>query len=56
MIALALRYSFDIMKAKRVTIGVFAENKAALNCYLSAGFKDPEISLREGWAEVKFTL
>lgn len=40
MIALALKYAFDIMKAKRVTIGVFEENKAALNCYLSAGFKD----------------
>jgi ribosomal protein L11 methyltransferase len=22
----------------------------------SAGFRDPEISLREGWAAVKFTL
>lgn len=40
MICLALDYAFGIMKAKRVTIGVFAENKAALNCYLSAGFKD----------------
>ncbi len=40
MIHLALDYAFGIMKAKRVTIGVFEENKAALNCYLSAGFKD----------------
>ena len=40
MTSLALRYAFEIMKAKRVTIGVFEENKAALKCYLSAGFKD----------------
>ena len=40
MIHLALDYAFGIMKAKRVTIGVFEENKPALNCYLSAGFKD----------------
>ncbi len=40
MIRLALDYAFGIMKAKRVTIGVFEENKPALNCYLSAGFRD----------------
>ena len=44
MISLALDYSFGIMKAKRVTIGVFAENKAALGCYLSAGFKDTGVT------------
>lgn len=44
MISLALKYSFEIMKAERVTIGVFAENAAALNCYLSAGFKDTGIA------------
>ena len=27
-----------------------------VNAILSAGFKEPEISLREGWAAVKFTL
>ena len=43
MIMLALRYSFEIMKAKKVTIGVFAENEAALNCYLRAGFNDTGI-------------
>ena len=44
MISLALRYSFDIMKAEKVTIGVFAENKPALGCYLSAGFRDTGVS------------
>jgi RimJ/RimL family protein N-acetyltransferase len=49
MIKLALRYSFDIMKAKKVTIGVFAENKAALGCYLAAGFKDTGVSEKFGF-------
>ncbi len=44
MIRLALDYSFGIMKAKRVTIGVFAENKAALGCYLSSGFRDTGVT------------
>lgn len=40
MTGLALRYAFDIMKAGKVTIGVFDENEPALHCYLSSGFKD----------------
>ena len=43
MVILAARYAFDIMKAKRITIGVFEENAAALNCYLKAGFEDTGI-------------
>ena len=44
MIELALRYAREYMKAERATIGVFEENEAALNCYLSAGFSDSGIS------------
>ena len=44
MIKLALDYSFRIMRAGKVTIGVFSENKAALGCYLSVGFKDTGVS------------
>ena len=40
MIRLASEYAFNIMKATKITIGVFEENKAAVNCYLKAGFKD----------------
>ncbi len=55
MIQLALRYSFDIMKAKKVTIGVFAENKAALGCYLSAGFKDTGVSEKFTYHDEEWT-
>jgi len=40
MVKLAMEYSWNIMKAKKITIGVFEENAAALHCYLSCGFKD----------------
>lgn len=40
MIRLALKFAFEIMKAEKVTIGVFDNNPAALHCYLSSGFHD----------------
>lgn len=43
MISLALKYAFEILHAKRVTIGVFANNPAAYHCYLAAGFHEVEM-------------
>ncbi len=40
MIRLSLKYAFDILKADKVTIGVFENNPSAYNCYKAAGFKD----------------
>lgn len=40
MIKLAVKYSFEIMKAEKITIGVFENNLSAYYCYKSAGFKD----------------
>ncbi len=40
MVRLALRFSFDILKAERATIGVFDHNPAAYHCYKAAGFQD----------------
>ena len=40
MIKMALDYAVQFMNAKKVTIGVFAENASAIHCYLNAGFKD----------------
>ena len=42
LIRLALRYAFEILKADRVTLGVFDNNLPAYRCYKSAGFKDSE--------------
>lgn len=39
LIALSLKYAFEILKADRVTLGVFDNNPPALRCYQSAGFK-----------------
>ena len=43
MVGLALRYSFDILKAKKVTLGVFENNEIALKTYKSAGFSETGI-------------
>lgn len=40
MIALALKYAFEILKVNKVTIGVFENNMPAYYCYKAAGFKD----------------
>ena len=39
-IALSLKYAFEILKADRVTLGVFDNNPPACRCYRSAGFRD----------------
>ena len=40
MIALALKYAFEILKVRKVTIGVFEDNAPAYHCYKSVGFQD----------------
>ena len=40
MLELGLRYAFEILKAKKVTIGVFENNKPAYGCYKSLGFTE----------------
>ncbi|MBR4711881.1 MAG: GNAT family N-acetyltransferase [Clostridia bacterium] len=40
MLALAVRYAFDILKAEKITIGVFENNEPAYRCYRAAGFRD----------------
>lgn len=40
MMSLAVKYAFEILKIKRVTLGVFDNNEIAHNCYKSAGFID----------------
>lgn len=40
MVALAIKYAFDILKVNRVTLGVFDNNLAAHYCYKAAGLVD----------------
>ncbi len=40
MLTLAIRYGFDIMKAERITLGVFENNLSAYHCYIASGFRD----------------
>ena len=40
MLQLGLDYAFKILKAKKVTIGVYENNAAAFGCYKSLGFKE----------------
>lgn len=42
MIALSLKYAFEIFKADKVTIGVFENNMPAYHCYKSVGFREVE--------------
>ena len=40
MLGLALQYAFEILKAKKVTIGVLENNPGAYYCYKAVGFRD----------------
>lgn len=39
MLSLAVRYAFDFVKVKKISLGVFENNKTALKCYEACGFK-----------------
>ena len=40
MLELAIRYAFEILKAEKITLGVFENNDPAYKCYRAAGFRD----------------
>lgn len=40
MMELAVRYAFDILKAEKITLGVFENNIPAYKCYKAVGFRD----------------
>lgn len=46
MLELALKYSFEILKVEKVTLGVFDNNMSAYYCYKAVGFK--ETAMDEG--------
>jgi len=45
MISLVIKYAFDILKVKKVTLGVFDNNPSAHACYKSVGFIDENYHL-----------
>ncbi len=40
MIQMAVRYAFDMLNAKKITLGVFDNNPSAYYCYKAAGFQE----------------
>jgi len=40
MIQMAIQYAFDMLKAKKITLGVFENNPSAYYCYKAAGFQE----------------
>lgn len=47
LIALSLKYAFEILKVNKVTLGVFDNNPSACGCYRSAGFQEAEAGAAE---------
>lgn len=40
MVQMATKYAFEMLKAEKVTLGVFDNNPAAYHCYKAAGFEE----------------
>lgn len=51
MLALGLKYAFEIMRAATVTIGVIEQNTQAYQCYRAVGFRKSE-SLPDSFVEL----
>lgn len=49
MVSLAVRYAFDFVKVKKVSLGVFENNAAAINCYRACGFKEVKLQEMESY-------
>jgi len=45
MLELALKYAFEILKANRVSLGVFDNNPNAFYCYKSTGFTETGMTI-----------
>lgn len=40
MLQMAIRYAFDMLKAEKITLGVFENNPSAYYCYKAVGFRE----------------
>lgn len=43
MLLLAKKYAFEILKVKKITLGVFENNPSAYYCYKAAGFNETQM-------------
>lgn len=43
MLTLAIQYAFDFVKVKKILLGVFENNTAAIGCYKSCGFRTVQL-------------
>lgn len=52
MLNLAIKYAFEILKAKKITLGVFENNPPAYYCYKSVGFTEI-VGKQDGYHNIK---
>ncbi|MBQ8823569.1 MAG: GNAT family N-acetyltransferase [Lachnospiraceae bacterium] len=63
MLQLAVKYAFEILRAEKITLGVFENNPSAHGCYKAVGFKDIETDkpwyyrgLGEAWKVIEMEM
>ena len=63
MIQMAMRYAFDMLKAEKITLGVFDNNPSAYYCYKAAGFNEIPVNddivfeiLGEKWNRIELEV
>ncbi len=49
MLSLAVKYAFEFIKVKKISLGVFENNTTALQCYKAVGFKVVERDTAESY-------
>lgn len=49
MLSLAIKYAFDFVKVKKISLGVFENNEIAIKCYESCGFKRVKLETTESY-------
>ena len=56
MLRMGLKYAFELMDAKAVTLGVYEGNDIAHECYKKIGFSDKEVVNKEPFNVIEMEL